>query len=339
LLDSKILEKFDALGMHKIYDKWPEMARNSYNFEFEQIDFEDIDHIIFSGMGGSGILGDVFSSIMSQTDIFVTINKGYHLPKSVNDRTLVVSTSISGSTIETLSFLKSAKNSGCKTISFASGGKMQNYCLKNEMAFYSIPMIHSPRTSFIQFLYSMIKILNPVLKVKEEDIKNSFVDLESTLKKISSKNLTESNTSLVLASWITGTPLIYYPWGLQSAALRFKNSIQENSKRHAMMEDVIEACHNGIVAWEESSNVQPILLQGVDDYIKTKERWKVLKEYFNEYNIDFYEIFSIPGSILSKIINLIYVLDYSSIYLSVLSGKDPSPIKSIDFVKNRISKD
>jgi len=106
-----------------------------------------------------------------------------------------------------------------------------------------------------------------------------------------------------------------------------------------MMEDVIEACHNGIVAWEESSNVQPILLQGVDDYIKTKERWKVLKEYFNEYNIDFYEIFSIPGSILSKIINLIYVLDYSSIYLSVLSGKDPSPIKSIDFVKNRISKD
>jgi glucose/mannose-6-phosphate isomerase len=104
-----------------------------------------------------------------------------------------------------------------------------------------------------------------------------------------------------------------------------------------MIEDVIEACHNNIVAWEESSNVQPILLQGVDDYIKTKERWKVLKEYFSENNIDFFEIFSLQGSILSKIINLIYVLDYSSIYLSVLSEKDPSPIGPIDFIKRRIS--
>jgi glucose/mannose-6-phosphate isomerase len=337
LLTSKILEKFDTLNMHKIYDQWPEMAQKSYNLEFEPINFDNIEHIIFSGMGGSGILGDVFSSIMSQTDIFVTVNKGYHLPRIVNNRTLVVSTSISGNTIETMSFLRSAQNLGCKTISFAGGGQMKDYCLKNNMPFYSIPMIHSPRSSFIQFLYSMIKILNPILKVKKEDIINSLLDLEKTFNQISSKNLTESNSSLNLASWITGTPLIYYPWGLQSTAIRFKNSIQENSKRHAMVEDVIESCHNCIMAWEESSNVQPILLQGVDDFIKTKERWKVLKEYFRENGINFYEIFSIKGSILTKIINLIYFLDYSSIYLSVMSEKDPSPIRSIDFIKKRIS--
>ncbi len=270
MLDSTILEKFDPLDMHKIYDQWPEIARNSYNLEFETINFENIDHIIFSGMGGSGILGDVFSSIMSQTDIFVTVNKGYHLPKSVNNRTLVVSTSISGNTTETMLFLNSAKKSGCKTVSFASGGKMRDFCLKNNMDFYSIPMTHSPRTSLIQFLYSMIKILNPVLKVNKEDIKNSFIDLESTSTQISSKNLTESNVSLSLANWITGIPLIYYPWGFQSVATRFKNSLQENAKRHIITEDVIEACHNGIVAWEQKSNVQPVLLEGKDDYFKTK---------------------------------------------------------------------
>ncbi len=99
---------------------------------------------------------------------------------------------------------------------------------------------------------------------------------------------------------------------------------------------MVEACHNGIVSWESKSNVNPILLQGADDYIKTKERWKILKEYFEENEIDFYEVFSIKGSILSKIIDLNYLLDYSSIYLAVLSKIDPSPVNSIDYIKNRL---
>jgi len=99
---------------------------------------------------------------------------------------------------------------------------------------------------------------------------------------------------------------------------------------------VIEACHNGIVSWEKPSNVQPILLQGADDYIKTKERWKIIKEFFEQNKIDYKEIYSVKGDILSKLINMIYILDYSSIYLAAILGIDPSPIKSIDFVKNKL---
>ncbi|MGI0061364.1 MAG: SIS domain-containing protein, partial [Nitrosotalea sp.] len=136
-----------------------------------------------------------------------------------------------------------------------------------------------------------------------------------------------------LAEWISGVPAIYYPFGLQAAAVRFKNSLQENSKIHAMMEDVVEACHNDIVSWEKKSNVQPILLQGADDYIKTKQRWKILKKYFELNKIDYREVHSVNGSIISKLINLIYLLDYSTIYLAALSKTDPSPTKSIDFIK------
>ena len=102
--------------------------------------------------------------------------------------------------------------------------------------------------------------------------------------------------------------MIYYPFGLQSAAIRFKNSLQENVKIHAFAEDVVEACHNGIVSWEKKSDVQPILIQGQDDYIKTKERWQMLKEFLQQNNIEYREIMSVNGSILSKIINLIYLL-------------------------------
>ena len=103
-----------------------------------------------------------------------------------------------------------------------------------------------------------------------------------------------------------------------------------------MIEDVIEASHNGIVSWEKPSNVQPILLQGQEDHIKTKERWKIMKDYFNENNIKYYEVFSVEGNILSKIINLIYFFDYVSIYKAVLSKTDPTPVKSIRYIKDRL---
>ena len=87
---------------------------------------------------------------------------------------------------------------------------------------------------------------------------------------------------------------------------------------------------------EKESNVKPILIEGQDDHIKTKERWKILKEYFELNKIEFKEVRSIHGNILSKIINLIYLLDYSTIYRAVLSNVDPSPVKSIDFMKNKL---
>lgn len=172
--------------------------------------------------------------------------------------------------------------------------------------------------------------------IKKEDIQQSLIELKNLSKKISSSNLTDTNPSLSLAELISGVPLIYYPWGLQSAAIRFKNSLQENSKSHAMIEDVIEACHNGIVAWEKKSDVQPILIRGKDDHIKTIERWEVLKLFFKENNINFREIFSVEGSIISKITCLIYLLDYTSIYRGILSKIDPTPIRSIDFVKSKL---
>jgi len=123
---------------------------------------------------------------------------------------------------------------------------------------------------------------------------------------------------------------------LQAAAIRFKSSLQENAKIQALAEDVIEACHNGIVPWEKKSSNCPILIQGDKDYFKTKERWKIIKEYYDQNDIKYREVFTDSGCILSKLINLIYRLDYASIYVAVMSGVDPGPIKPIDFIKSKL---
>ena len=182
----------------------------------------------------------------------------------------------------------------------------------------------------------MLKILEPIIPIAKNDIHESIHELENLCKKISSKNLNEQNPALSLAYWITKIPVIYFPWGLQACAIRFKNSLQENAKIHAISEDVIEASHNGIVPWEKMTHLKPILLEGKEDYVKTKERWIILKEFFEKNKIEYREIFSVEGSILSKIINLIYLLDYASIYRAVISNVDPTPVTSINFVKSKL---
>ena len=264
--------------MYKTYDKWPEIAENAFNSNLEQVNFKDIDHIVFSGMGGSGALGDFFSSILSKSEIHVSIVKGYLLPKTVNKNSLVVITSISGNTSETFQVLKAAKKISCKIIAFSSGGQIEKYCLQNKILFRKISEIHSPRASFVNFLYSMLKVLSPCIPVKKIDVEKSIKGLYKTRGEIESKNLTRKNPALNLALWVKEIPIIYYPWGLQAAAIRFKSSLQENTKIHVISEDVLEASHNGIVSWEKPSLIQPILIQGVDDNVKTKERWRIIQK-------------------------------------------------------------
>ena len=338
MLSISTLDKYDVSGMYKVYDAWPQIARESYFSPHDTIDYDHIDHIVFAGMGGSGAIGDILSAILSKTNIHVALVKGYHLPNTVDSKTLVVTTSISGNTIETLGVLDAARRSRCNLIAFSSGGKMQEYCIKHRIEHRNVEEIHSPRASFPTFLYTILKVLGPVIPIKKTDVLESIKELDKTSRKISSGNIGRENPALRLAEWISDIPIIYYPFGLQAAAVRFKNSLQENAKMHALMEDVIEACHNDIVAWEKESNVQPILIQGADDYIKTKQRWKVLKDYFKINKIDYMEINSVKCSIISKLINLIYVLDYSTIYLAALSKIDPSPTKSIEFIKSKLER-
>jgi len=337
MITSSDLEKYDPNGMHKVYDQWPEIARESYESDYDQITFDEINHIVFTGMGGSGAIGDLFSSILSKSNIYVSLVKGYLLPKTIDKNTLVIVTSVSGNSVESLTVLESAKKLDCSLVAFSSGGKIENICSKNNIDYRKIKLIHSPRSSFVKYVYSMLNVLNPILSITKNEVDESIDQLTKIGRQICSENLSETNPSLNLARWISGIPIIYYPHGLQSAAIRFKSSLQENAKTHAIIEDVLEACHNGIVAWEKKSLVQPILIRGKDDYVKTKERWDIVKKYFEENKIDFREIESSEGHILTKLVSLIYTLDYVSIYKAILSKTDPSPVKSIDFVKNRLS--
>ena len=331
------LDKIASKKMCQVYDRWHNIAKQSYEQEFSRPDFKDIDHVVFVGMGGSGTIGDMFSAILSKKDIHTSIVKGYLLPKTVDSNTLIVATSISGNTNETLTVLEESLKTDARIIAISSGGIMEEIASKNNaISYFKIDQIHSPRASLFGFLYSTLNILQEFIPIEKSSVLESISQLEILQKQISSANLTDKNPALELAKWIDNIPIIYYPAGLRSAAIRFKNSLQENAKTHVITEDIIEACHNGIVAWEKPSNLKPLLIEGMDDYIKTRERWSILKEFFQSKNIGYKEVFSTEGSILTKLVCLVYYLDYVSIYRAILSKIDPSPVRPIEFIKSRI---
>ena len=330
------LEKIDSQNMHEVYEEWPNIARTFFDKKFEKIKISNINHIVFVGMGGSGALGDIFSSILSKTNMHIRVVKGYNLPKTVNENTLVVAISISGNTNETNTVLEKASKLNCKLIAFSSGGKMEKYCEDNSIEFRKIKKFHSPRASFPSFLFSILNILSPIIPISEKDIQNTLDKMQEVKKMISIENNSKNNIAMSLAKWISNVPLIYYPWGLECVAIRFKSSLQENSKTHVIIEDIVESCHNGVVAWEKESSIKPIMIRGDDDHFRTIEKFEIISEYFDEKNIEYKEIFSGNGNILTKIINLIYILDYVTIYKSILEGIDPTPVKTIEYIKKKI---
>ena len=115
------LDKYDTKKMYKIYDEWPIIARKSFESKQKDINFKNIEHIVIAGMGGSGAIGDILSSILSKTKIHVNVIKGYVLPSTVNENTLVITISVSGNTVETLSVLKSANEIKSKIIAWSNG--------------------------------------------------------------------------------------------------------------------------------------------------------------------------------------------------------------------------
>ena len=105
LLDTDTLKKFDSSLMHEAYDKWPQLARTAYESKLNAVSFDNIDHIILVGMGGSGANCEVISAILSKTQIDTSVVKGYHLPNTADANTLVIVVSVSGDKVEAISVL------------------------------------------------------------------------------------------------------------------------------------------------------------------------------------------------------------------------------------------
>ena len=309
-------------------------------------EYRDVNNIIIAGMGGSAIGGDVvYSLIKNDIKIPFVVNRGYDLPAWANSSTLIICSSYSGNTEETISILEEAKSLGAKVIGITTGGVLESLCKNYSFDFVNIPSGLQPRAalafSFIPLLYILKK--TSLINVEVRDWLESSVDLIKSKREEYSQDK-ENNPVYQLANKLYNKlPIIYADsTSLETVAVRLKGQICENSKILAYHSIYPEMNHNEIVGWENNeeffSNYYVLWLMDEEMNSRNKSRKNIISEILSDLNVSQQEIKVDGNSFKERFLLLIHYGDWLSYWCAILHNTDPSPVKNIQTLKDKLSK-
>ena len=305
-----------------------------------------VNNIIIAGMGGSAIGGDVvYSLIKNEIKIPFVVNRGYDLPAWANSSTLIICSSYSGNTEETISILEEAKSLGAKVIGITTGGLLESLCKNYSFDFVNIPSGLQPRAalafSFIPLLYILKK--TSLINVEVKNWLESSVDLIKSKREEYSLDK-ENNPVYQLANKLYNKlPIIYADSeSLETVAVRLKGQICENSKILAYHSIYPEMNHNEIVGWENNeeffSNYYVLWLMDEEMNSRNKSRKNIISEILSDLNVSQQDIKVDGNSFKERFLLLIHYGDWLSYWCAILHNTDPSPVKNIQTLKDKLSK-
>lgn len=296
-----------------------------------------LSNVFISGLGGSGIGGTIVSELVALEAILpITVGKGYFIPKFVNESTLVIISSYSGNTEETLNAMSLAIKRKAKIVCVTSGGKVAEIARKKKLDVIIIPGGNPPRSclgySFTQLLFILgfFKIIGSKFKGQlsasveliEKEKKNIISEAHSVTEKLFGK-----------------TPMIYATTYFEGIAIRFRQQINENAKLLCGHHVIPEMNHNELVGWASGSErIAVIIFRDKDEYSRNNARIEINKEVIKKYTPNITEIWSKGRSQIEKAIYFIHLGDWISVFLADKRGVDPIEVKVIDMLKGQLSK-
>ncbi len=343
------ISKIDKSNMLDAISKFPEQIKEATEIVSHTNipNLLKIDNIIISGMGASGISGDIVQQLFrDRLDIPIFVNREYDIPKWANKDTLVISQSYSGNTEETLSAFKQAHQKRCKIIGITSGGKLKEYCEKREIPIIKIPSDFQPRAATAYILFSSLLAFKKIGLLNESidsEIEETIQTTDELRKTISKSVPEEDNISKQIAKNIFNTIPQIYGWGIYSPiATRWCTQLNENSKVIARYDVVSECNHNDIVGWsmnpEVSKKFSCILFRDEEnESIYISKRLGFMKHLLESSASKVIEVKVQGKKRLSKMMYAMYLGDFTSCYLAVLRNIDPTPVDAIIELKKALA--
>jgi glucose/mannose-6-phosphate isomerase len=330
----------DQKFLHMIYEKWPEHFRNAMQLSCS-LDKppEFYNTIILCGMGGSATSCDILNDLLQyQGAIPSQVVRGGQLPGVVDSHSLVIVNSVSGNTEESLATVEEASRRRADVICISSGGKLREAALSYGSKHITIPDIFLPRASLPYLIIPGLKLISPFLKqIDKSGIPTLCESLSEIAKKISINVPEEENVARRIASFLkSGFVFCFSSPYLLSCGTRFKNSLNENAKLHCTKESILESTHNEIVPFTYKSNAfvrKVIFVQWKYDSKLVQQRFAKLQDFFSQIGQRYLRLISEEKSMLGAILCSIYILDYSTVYVAISNGIDPSPTPAIDILK------
>lgn len=308
------------------------------------LDYANPDTIVVAGMGGSGIGGELLKDwARDRIAVPIEVCKEYSLPAYAHRKTLVFVVSYSGETEETLSVFRDAIKRKCMIASISSGGKLHEFAERLSLPNLLVPSGMAPRATLPYLFIPLVTTLDNIGLVSNVD--DEISETTSLLKQVGLDNSPDKplddNSSKKLAKNVCGTIPAVYGFGFyRTAAQRLKTQFNENSKNPAKWETFPELDHNEIVGWEEPAKLaqcfSAILIRDPEEPPEIRQRIDVTKELMSRQMKRIYEVQSLGTSRLAKMTSVICTGDFASVYLAILRGIDPTPVKTITLLKSKL---
>ncbi len=307
----------------------------------EPIDISlDFKRLVICGMGGSGISGDILADYSFElSEVPIIVVRGVQMPTWASEETLVVITSYSGNTKETLELYTQALEQGCHVVGLSSGGQLEEMCKTDGVFHVKVPGGIQPRSA-LGYLLGYLGNLMESLGISpcRSEIRSALPALKLKRDMLIQDNEENPARSLALRL-VDKIPVIYaYPY-MTSSALRWKNQFNENSKMISFHGTIPEFNHNEIVGWIEGGSEKPCIPIFLYDPQAPELLMHMMNASLDAMNEGGHEVevVEIDGSsILEKNLFSIMFGDFTSLYLAYLNQVDPSPVKSIMSLKDRL---
>lgn len=341
-------KELDPEDMFKSIWEFPENLNDAFklgNSISLKNKFSNIQNIVIAGMGGSAIGGDVLSALESKNiKIPIFTCRGYSLPNWVNKNTLVICSSYSGNTEETLQALDDAEKKHAQICGITTGGKIGRKLKKLGYDLILIPSGLQPRAALAFSFVPMIKLLEK-LGIIVSEIDNWLDSTISKLKEVRQLYSKDKNNNPVynLSQRIYNKlPIIYADMSsLGVVATRLKGQICENSKMLAYHNELPELNHNEIVGWENNSKIFKYLhliwLKDISDNNRTKMRQEITGGILDEENIEQDTIKVKGNTFQERFLHMVHYGDWLSYWCALNHKSDPSPVIKISRLKDELS--
>ncbi|MCS7083906.1 MAG: bifunctional phosphoglucose/phosphomannose isomerase [Aquificaceae bacterium] len=300
------------------------------SYSCEAIDPQSFKGIALCGMGGSGIVGDFMKVFLERSELEIPVLslKGYTLPAYIQEGWLVICTSYSGNTEETISVLKEALKRGIKPICISSGGELYNLASQNSLTHIMLPEGYPPRFALGFMLSALMSLF---------DMHSEIALIKDALEK--HKSEIKEQAKVIAHSHLNYIPIIYATPITEPVALRWRTQHNENSKTLCYHAILPEMHHNEVVGLENQEllgNLAFCVLYDPQDHPRVIKRVKITQSLLQEKGIMPRLLAGKGTSIYERLLYLTYLGDWISYYLAGLYKKDPLPVEVIDFIKKSL---
>lgn len=298
---------------------------------------QEIKHIVICGMGGSGIGGKLVAQwIENEISVPILFAQDYSLPHFVNQHSLVIGSSYSGNTEETLSTINEAHTKGAHIVGICSGGEVATFCERNNYDCVIVPGGNPPRSAVA---FSVIQIVNLFEKLGFISV-NNLHEIEAGRKLIIDEENAIKEEAKKLATFLKDKVIVIYAASnYEAVAVRARQQFNENGKLLCWHHVIPEMNHNELVGWGGGDNrFGALFLQTNDFNPRNAKRLEFSLDVIRKKTDFIYQLEAKGATQIQRSIYLIHLVDWASWYLSELKAVDAMDIIVIDSLKDTLSK-